>query len=115
MLSPEALRSQIRSARNRYGSLEKSTLRSLVALLTEHNLSLVRGDVLLLDGRWYVTHQGLLSLARRKRCAGSMSSLLLPSAIHHHDVGRSRQPSTDRAHAEVSWATAMPIRRMSLP
>ena len=70
MLSPEALRSQIRSARNRYGSLEKSTLRSLAALLTEHNLSLVRGDVLLLDGRWYVTHQGLLSLARRKRCAG---------------------------------------------
>jgi hypothetical protein len=25
---------------------------------------------LLLDGRWYVTHTGLLGLARRKRCAG---------------------------------------------
>ena len=43
MLSPKALRSQIRSARNSYGSLPKSTLRSLAALLTEHNLSLVRG------------------------------------------------------------------------
>ena len=70
MLSPTALRGQIRSARKRYGSLGKSTLRSLATLLTEHTLSLARGDVVLLDGHWYITHQGLLSLARRKRCAG---------------------------------------------
>jgi hypothetical protein len=70
MLSPKALRGQIRSARKRYGPLSKSALRNLATLLTEHNLSLVAGDVLLIDDRWYVTHQGLLSLARRKRCAG---------------------------------------------
>jgi hypothetical protein len=70
MLSPKALRSQIRSARKRYGPLSKSALGNLATLLTENNLSLVAGDVLLIDDRWYVTHQGLLSLARRKRCAG---------------------------------------------
>jgi len=33
-------------------------------------LSVASGDVLILDGAWYVTHTGLLRLARRKRCAG---------------------------------------------
>ena len=28
------------------------------------------GDVILLDGRWYVTHTGLIRLARHNRCAG---------------------------------------------
>ena len=28
------------------------------------------GDLLLLEGRWYVTHSGLLRLANRKRCSG---------------------------------------------
>ncbi len=28
------------------------------------------GDLLCLDGRWYVTHSGLIRLARRNRCAG---------------------------------------------
>ena len=35
-----------------------------------HDLSLVAGDILLVGGRWYVTHKGLLSLARRHKCAG---------------------------------------------
>jgi hypothetical protein len=33
-------------------------------------LSIASGDLLLLDGRWYVTHNGLLGLARRSRCVG---------------------------------------------
>ncbi len=28
------------------------------------------GDIVLLEGRWYVTHTGLLGLARRSHCAG---------------------------------------------
>jgi hypothetical protein len=42
----------------------------LKTLTTEHQLSVASGDLLLLDGRWYVTHTGLLGIARRKRCAG---------------------------------------------
>jgi hypothetical protein len=43
---------------------------ALEKLSSEHQLSIASGDLLLLDGRWYVTHTGLLSLARRKRCTG---------------------------------------------
>jgi hypothetical protein len=39
-------------------------------LTAEHRLSVQSGDLLLLDGRWYVTHTGLLRLARRSRCVG---------------------------------------------
>jgi len=35
-----------------------------------HKFSVASGDLLWLDGRWYVSHSGLLRLARRKRCAG---------------------------------------------
>lgn len=33
-------------------------------------LSIATGDLLLLDAGWYVTHDGLIRLARRRRCVG---------------------------------------------
>jgi hypothetical protein len=41
-----------------------------VELTQRYQFSLVAGDLILLDGRWYATHTGLLGLARRHRCAG---------------------------------------------
>jgi len=43
----------------------------LLAELT-HSLrfSLAGGDLLLLQGRWYVTHTGLVRLAQRRKCCG---------------------------------------------
>jgi hypothetical protein len=35
-----------------------------------HRLSVESGDLLWLDGHWYVTHSGLIGLARRNHCAG---------------------------------------------
>jgi hypothetical protein len=35
-----------------------------------YSLSIAAGDLQLLDGRWYVTHSGLLQLASRKGCRG---------------------------------------------
>jgi hypothetical protein len=58
------------TARLRWGSLPKDTLQALEELTGEHCLSVRSGDLLLLEGRWYVTHTGLLRLARRSRCAG---------------------------------------------
>jgi hypothetical protein len=59
----------IRSARRRWGvSSEQVSL--LKALTEEFQLSVALGDLSLLDGKWYVTHSGLLRLARRNRCAG---------------------------------------------
>jgi hypothetical protein len=58
----------IRSARRRWGvSLEQVSL--LKALTEEFHLSVALGDLSLLDGKWYVTHSGLLRMARRNRCA----------------------------------------------
>jgi hypothetical protein len=57
-------------ARIRWGTLSKTILAALRQLGSEHQFSLQSGDLLLLDSRWYVTHAGLLRLARRSHCAG---------------------------------------------
>jgi hypothetical protein len=38
-------------------------------------LSIAAGDLQLLDGRWYVTHSGLLQLASRRGCRGINTAL----------------------------------------
>jgi len=50
--------------------LSRLQVRSLVDLTQSFKFSLAAGELILIDGRWYVTHSGLLSLARRYRCAG---------------------------------------------
>ena len=42
----------------------------LETLTEELRLSVPLGDLRLLDSKWYVTHSGLMRLARRNRCAG---------------------------------------------
>jgi hypothetical protein len=69
-VAEKVYRSNKISTRVRWGNLPKSTLQALKELTTEHRLSVQSGDLLLLDGHWYVTHTGLLRLARRSRCAG---------------------------------------------
>ena len=57
-------------ARRLWGHISPTALQGLNELTSEYLLSIASGDLLLLDGRWYVTHNGLLGLARRNRCAG---------------------------------------------
>ena len=45
-------------------------LDSLRKLSEEFELSVLTGDLMLLQTHWYVTHTGLLRLARRNRCSG---------------------------------------------
>jgi len=52
--------------------LQLSTLREISASL---QLSISSGDLMLLDGRWYVTHSGLLRTARRMRCSSITTEL----------------------------------------
>ncbi len=59
-----------RIARQLWGHISPTALQGLKELTSEYLLSIASGDLLLLDGRWYVTHSGLLGLARRNRCAG---------------------------------------------
>lgn len=61
-------------------------LEQLRELTRNFSLSLKCGDLLLLDGGWYVTHSGLLRLAERRRCAG----------IHCRPVLESSDPAISR-------------------
>jgi hypothetical protein len=53
-----------------WGKLPRLLLASLQDLTITYGFSLGRGDLTCLDGRWYVTHAGLLRLASRRRCTG---------------------------------------------
>ena len=71
MHSANSLASQnSRLARRLWGKLGPDRLRELRQLTEDYRLSIARGDLKLLDGKWYITHTGLLGVARRKRCTG---------------------------------------------
>lgn len=64
-------RVNLRFARMKYDTVLTLGLRaSLQALTRQFGFSMQLGEVLLLDGTWYVTHSGLLRLATRKGCVG---------------------------------------------
>jgi hypothetical protein len=42
----------------------------LNALTRDFGFSVAAGELLIINGHWYVTHTGLLRLARHKRCRG---------------------------------------------
>jgi hypothetical protein len=52
----------------------------LKSLTLEYGYSLVAGDLVILDGRWYVTHTGLLRLAYRNGCAGIHTNIVKESS-----------------------------------
>jgi len=65
------VRRNLRFARCRWGKHLGNVLeRALAVWSAELGISIESGDLLLIDGRWYVTHSGLLRLARRKKCCG---------------------------------------------
>jgi hypothetical protein len=65
------LRENLRFARRIMGgSIPPRLTESLKNLSQEFTLSLPKGELQLVDDSWYVTHTGLLGLARRKKCRG---------------------------------------------
>jgi len=67
---PVSYRSNLRMTRHLWGEPSAFAALSLRDLTRRFTLSVVRGDLQLLNGRWYITHSGLLGLAIRKRCRG---------------------------------------------
>ncbi len=65
----------LRVARTLWGSLSKMVVSRLRGLTEQHGFSVVAGDLLLLENRWYVTHAGLLRLSQRRRCCGIHTTL----------------------------------------
>ena len=73
-------------ARATWGGLSRGAIRTLRALTEEYGLLVSTGDLRFLDGRWYVTHAGLLRIARSRKCCGIRSAL----------VSRLSDPSANR-------------------
>jgi len=71
-----SVRKNLRHARKAWGDLSETTLEVLADLTKKYSLLVSLGDLILLDGRWYVTHVGLLRLAHRKSCTGIHVQLL---------------------------------------
>jgi hypothetical protein len=65
-----AAQKSVRIARKIWNNLSRHALARLSEIADEHKLSVGTGDLIYLDNGWYVTHTGLLGVARRKRCAG---------------------------------------------
>jgi hypothetical protein len=64
-------RRNVRLARGRWGGqLSQMHVAGLRAYTQEFGFALESGDILLLSEGWYVTHAGLIRLARHKGCAG---------------------------------------------
>jgi hypothetical protein len=65
------VRANLRHARRRWPlAMNSSNQQFLRSTTRQYRFSLSSGDLLLLDRGWYVTHSGLLGLARREGCRG---------------------------------------------
>jgi hypothetical protein len=69
-------RVNVRRARAIWGDLCDSMILSLKEISERHGLTVAAGELLVLDGRWYVTHSGLLGIARRNHCSGIKCALV---------------------------------------
>src|SRR5437016_12814507 len=58
-----------------WGELSQSALLHLNELIQSYALSVNAGDLQFLDGRWYITHSGLLGIAQRRHCFGIRTTL----------------------------------------
>ncbi len=75
MKTSSSFRSNASRARAVWGELPKNTMFLLKEFIRRYALSVPLGDLQLLQGRWYVTHSGLLRIAKRCHCSGITTSI----------------------------------------
>src|SRR5713101_5865430 len=71
----KASRLNARLAVTTWGDISQGALLNLKELTARFALSVAAGDLQFLDGRWYITHAGLLRIAQRRRCSGIRTAL----------------------------------------
>jgi hypothetical protein len=62
-------------ARRLWGSISPFALSTLKKLTETYGFSIATGELQLLEGRWYITHAGLLRIAQINGCVGIHSKL----------------------------------------
>ena len=60
----------VRAARRVWGEMTAQSLQILRTYTRDFGFSIIAGDLLYLSRGWYVTHSGLIRLARRNHCQG---------------------------------------------
>src|ERR1700688_3327112 len=70
-----AFRANAKLARVLWGKPSKIALHGLKALIARYSVCVAAGDIQLIDGRWYVTHGGLLRIAQRNHCSGMRTAV----------------------------------------
>src|ERR1039458_5622927 len=71
----DQIRKNIDLAQTTWGELSPTLVQGLEDLTGRYGLSVALGDLQQIDGRWYVTHAGLLRIAQRRRCHAIRTSL----------------------------------------
>jgi len=66
----KSFRLNAKHARALWGELSRPTVQVLKNLTAEFGLSVASGDLVLLEGRWYVTNAGLLRISLHRHCCG---------------------------------------------
>jgi hypothetical protein len=105
----------IRFARRKWGvSHEQITV--LKGLTEELELSVVAGHLRLIDSNWYVTHAGLLRVARRNHCSGIRVRHLseFSDAASGHWVFKAIVYRSPHSHGFVGYGDADPSNVSSL-
>ena len=99
-----------------WGKLSSRALRSLKDLTDTHRLSVAGGDLQFLEGRWYVTHGGLLRVAQRNRCSGMRTAVDkgLSDPASNRWVFRATVYKSPRSRGFVGYGDADPSNVSSL-
>ena len=69
------VRQNLRLVKQLYPGLQQQDFQALRSLTQSLHLSVLSGEILHIDGRWYVTHAGLLQIALKRRCLGIRTTL----------------------------------------
>jgi hypothetical protein len=110
------LRSNAKYAVEIWGELPTVTLRALKELTGRHPLSIAAGDLQLLNGRWYVTHSGLLRMATHSRCSAITTSIdkMASDPANSRWVFRATVYKSPRSRGFVGYGDADPSNVSSL-
>src|ERR1700691_455994 len=98
-------------ARRKWQSeLSRTRLNSLDLLSQQYRFSVALGDLIFLDGKWYVTSSGLLRLAHRSRCCGIRTQQIREfcEASFHRWVFRATVYKSTHSRGFVGYGDADP-------
>ena len=69
------VRQNLHLVKRLYPGLQQQDFQALRSLTRTFHLCVITGEILYIEGKWYVTHGGLLQIALRRRCLGIRTAL----------------------------------------